>query len=117
MSIESLVSEIVEGKTTIKAALEAAATKQSDHILSKYIGKSVFVRAVTFHYTGNVVCVADGFLTLTHAAWIADSGRFSTALANGDLNEVEPYPDTVDIGIGAIVDISYWKHALPRKAK
>jgi hypothetical protein len=117
MSIESLLSEIVEGKTTIKAALESAATKQSENVLSKYIGKSVFVRAVTFHYTGKVVSIADGFLTLSDAAWIADSGRFGAALEKGDLNEVEPYPNIVDISIGAIVDISEWKHALPRKVK
>ena len=77
---------------------------------------NVFVRTVTFHYTGRITNeTTDAILALADAAWIADSGRFSTALNKGKLSEVEPYPDgVIFLPIGAIVDISEWKHELPR---
>ncbi len=77
-------------------------------------GRNVFVRTVTHHYTGRLAGVQDGFLKLEDAAWIADDGRFATALETGELNEVEPYPGTAYVAVGAIVDISEWLHDLPR---
>ena len=59
----------------------------------------------------------DGFLTLDDAAWIADSGRWAAALATGSLSEVEPFPGSVMVSMGAVVDVSPWKHALPRETK
>ena len=82
-----------------------------------YIGKNVFVRTVTFHYTGKLTGISDGFLHLADAAWIADSGRFAAALKDGTLSEVEPYPAGCSISAGAVVDISEWTHELPRKVK
>lgn len=82
------------------------------------VGSSVFIRSVTNHYTGKLVRVTPGELVLIDAAWIADDGRFSNALATGELNEIEPYPDgEVIINRGAISDVSHWPHALPRIVK
>ena len=82
-----------------------------------FVGASVFIRTVTFHYTGRVTSLTPEWIHLDDAAWIADSGRFSAALATGTLSEVEPYPGPVSIARGAIVDVAPWPHALPRTVK
>lgn len=81
------------------------------------IGESVFIRTVTYHYTGRVAAVYPGEIVLTDAAWVADSGRWSVALTTGSLTEVEPYPGEVIISRGSIVDVSRWLHPLPRTVK
>jgi hypothetical protein len=81
------------------------------------VGDAVFIRTVTYHYTGKIAAITPGEIVLADAAWIADSGRFSVALATGALSEVEPYPAGVAISRGAIVDVSPWAHPLPRVAK
>jgi hypothetical protein len=82
------------------------------------IGKPVFVRTVTMHYTGRLKAVYSQELVITDAAWVADSGRFSDALKTGSLNEVEPYPDgSVVVGRGGVTDVSAWHYGLPRVQK
>lgn len=81
------------------------------------IGEAVFIRTVTHHFTGRVKAVTDSDIVLADAAWIADDGRFSTALKTGVLNEIEPYPDGVIVGRDGVIDISLWKHDLPRGQK
>jgi hypothetical protein len=84
------------------------------------IGKKVLVRTVTHYYTGLLAGVTGGddgvWLHLADAAWIADTGRFHTALATGTLSEVEPYPADCWVSAGAVVDVCEWAHELPRKA-
>ena len=81
-------------------------------------GKNVLVRTVTHYYTGRLASDGgDGWLQLDDAAWIADTGRFSVALAGGELDEVEPYPGTCWVAAGAVVDVSEWAHDLPRTAR
>lgn len=84
-----------------------------------WTGEKVFIRAVTHHYTGKVTEITPDEIVLSDAAWIADDGRFSDALASGELSEVEPFPDDqpVRIGRGAIVDWTLWRHDLPREQK
>lgn len=77
----------------------------------------VLVRTVTHYYTGNLTEVSEGELRLTNAAWIADTGRFSTALTTGVLSEVEPYPGNVILSRGAVIDVCAWAHPLPREVK
>lgn len=81
------------------------------------VGKNVFIRTVTMAYTGKLVEVYPGELILEDAAWIPDTGRFATFLEKGTPDEVEPFPDKAIIPRGAIVDVSEWKHPLPRKQK
>lgn len=82
------------------------------------VGKKVLIRTVTFYYTGFVVAESDRWIVLEDAAWIANTGKFSTALKTGQLNEVEPYPDgAMWVSANAVVDVSEWKHDLPRSTK
>lgn len=84
-------------------------------------GKNVLVRTVTHYYTGKLAGQVDGahqsWLHLEEAAWIADTGRFSDALKNGTLDEVEPYPDFCYVSAAAVVDVCHWPHELPRSKK
>ena len=82
------------------------------------VGTSLFVRTVTMFHTGKLVKVTDKFIVLEEAAWVADTGRFSDALKNGTLSEVEPFPaGPVAVSLGSVVDIAEWKHALPTAQK
>ena len=68
-------------------------------------------------YTGRLVSVTESDIVLEDAAWIADSGRYSDALAEGTLDEVEPYPNSVGVSRASIVDFAVWEHPLPREQK
>ena len=83
------------------------------------IGQNYFIRTVTFHYTGKLTGVTDHELTLDHAAWIADSGRFHEALESGNYTEVEMFPKnrSLIIGRGAIVDAITISAPLPTSNK
>src|SRR5882762_6780000 len=80
---------------------------------------AVIVRTVTHYYVGRLVGEDERWLYLADCAWVADTGRWSTALSTGKLNEVEPYPDgvVVRVAVGAVVDISDWNHKLPRSVQ
>jgi hypothetical protein len=70
------------------------------------IGANYFIRTVTFHHTGKLVAVTPTELVLENAAWIADSGRFTEALAKCEFNEVEMFPKNsrVIVGRGSVID-------------
>ena len=102
---------------TKKKATKAASAPKSKSPIR--VGNKVFIRTVTYHYTGEIVEVTPQDIVLAKVAWIADSGIFSQAMSTGALNEVEPYPDTVTVSVsrGASVDVSDWPHELPRTRK
>jgi hypothetical protein len=81
------------------------------------IGTNYFIRTVTHHYTGRLEAVYQKELVLSECAWIADDGRFHTALSTGELNEVEPMLGNVIIGRASVIDASVWTHKLPRTQK
>lgn len=83
------------------------------------VGKNYFVRTVTHYYTGRVVAIFPQEIVLEEAAWIPDSGRFTQAIKDGSLNEVEPFPadQQVIIGRGSIIDATQIKFALPSLQK
>ena len=80
-------------------------------------GNNVFIRTVTHYYTGTIVEMSEHEIVLEDAAWIADTGRFSAALTEGTLSEIEPFPSRVSVNRGAVVDVTDWTHELPRKVK
>lgn len=80
------------------------------------IGKSYFIRTVTYHLLGRVVAIKGGFLILEDGAWIADSGRFNEMIKTGEANEVEPVEDII-INLNSITDAFEWKHKLLRDVK
>lgn len=73
------------------------------------IGEEVFVRTVTYHYTGRIVDVVDGFVFLEEVAWIACSGRFTEFMKDEkepEGMESELYGDKiVKINIGSITEV------------
>ena len=81
------------------------------------IGRQYLIRTVTLYYTGILTRITETDLVLENAAWIADTGRFSTALKTGSLSEVEPFVDPVIVPRGGIIDATNWPHALPREQK
>lgn len=83
------------------------------------IGENYFIRTVTYYYTGKLKAVYENELILTDAAWIADTGRFTQAVAEGQYSDIEPYPDGRDIIVGrpTITDAMVISHPLPRKQK
>ena len=82
-------------------------------------GEAVLIRTVTHYYTGRVAGIDDRWIALEDAAWVASTGRWANALATGALDEVEPWPDgdTVLVALGGVIDVSPWRHALPRATK
>jgi len=81
------------------------------------VGKAVLIRTVTHYFTGRIVLVEASEIVLTEAAWIADTGRFHNALRDGSLNEVEPFVGPVSLNRAAVIDITEWKHPLPKRQK
>jgi len=68
------------------------------------IGKAYMIRTVTMIESGRLVAVTPHELVLEEAAWIADTGRFTEAVAKAEFSEVEPYPDgKVIVGRGGII--------------
>jgi hypothetical protein len=81
------------------------------------IGKIYLIRTATMTDTGRLVAVTQQELVLEDAAWVADTGRFSDAVAKAEFGEVEPFPDgKVIIGRGALIDAVQIKTA-PRSRK
>lgn len=80
----------------------------SDSVILKMLkpGQGVFMRCVTYHYTGIVVEADNGFVRLKKAAWIAESGRFADAVKNEEFNEVEPYTNDICVNVQSIVDVT-----------
>ena len=105
----------VEGKDYVPA--EAVKDYFNDfNGLESLIGSKLFIRTVTYHCTGRVVGLKDGFFQLEDAAWIADSGRFMNAIKGGVLDEVEPV-GRMWVAINSIVDFFPWNHDLPNEQK
>jgi len=71
------------------------------------VGANYFIRTNTHHHTGKLVKVYPTELVLTAAAWIADDGRFTEAVATGEFTEVEVFPATAEVIIGrsSIIDM------------
>lgn len=81
------------------------------------IPDQVLIRTVTHYHVGRVVSIDDRWIVLDEAAWVADTGRFSAALATGSLGEVEPFAGPVWVAVGAVVDMTAWPHPLTRVVK
>jgi hypothetical protein len=95
---------------TIGEAIEIAAMVRGVQLQSSEnpynVGANYFIRTVTYHHTGRLVQVTNQELVLEKAAWIADDGRLTEALAKCQFNEVEMFPAgaRVIVGRAAIID-------------
>lgn len=106
----------IDGVDYVRADAANKPIKGKLESLQDLVGSAVFIRTVTYHGTGRVVGIVEGFIELDVSAWIADSGRFMNALKDGELNEVEP-TDRMWVSIASIVDFFEWKHELPKEQK
>ena len=106
---------------TIREARELAQmfSRQETSELPFVVGKPYFIRTIAHHYTGRLEKIIGKFLVLRTAAWIADDGRFSDALASGEFKEIEPYPadQQVFLNTETILDAVEFKHNLPTVQK
>jgi hypothetical protein len=114
------INEMTIGEVKEVIALIGAGAygKRPENSFQPYVlGKDYLIRTVTHILIGTVIDVGDKEIVTRNTSWIADTGRYATALAKGDLKEVEPYPDDtcVIIGRGSVVDAARWEHPLPRR--
>ena len=90
--------------------------KQEENIdmssLEDMIGKSFYIRTVTYHLVGKVERVIGKILQLSTASWVADSGRFMGAIKDGTLDEVEPV-GVAFVNLDTVTDFFPWNHKLP----
>lgn len=91
--------------------------KHAGHTHPFVVGDTLFIRTLTHHFTGKVARVHGAYLLLQDGAWIADDGRFQQAIDNGTLEEVEPVQEPFWVNMESVVDVHYWRHALPRDQK
>ena len=94
--------------------------KEEERIdISEYedlVGKSFYLRTVTYHLVGKVDKIVGKFLVLKGASWVADSGRFMNAIKEGKLNEVEPV-GIAFVNLESVTDFFPWTHKLPTEQK
>ncbi len=107
----------MKAATGKKAKSSQANTSTLSGLVPFAIGAQYFIRTVTYHLTGRVVNIVGQFLVLEDAAWIADSGRFTQAINQGTLNEVEPVNGPVIVNLNSITDAFNWAHELPKAQK
>lgn len=81
------------------------------------VGEKYLIRTVTYFLTGKVKAITGNFLELEDAAWIADTGRFTQAINDGELDEVEPVDVPAFVNMAAITDAFLWRHDVPREQK
>ena len=72
-------------------------------------GDKVLIRTVTYFQAGEFEEMKGGFIKLNKASWVADTGRFTQAVASAEFNEVEMFPEgkPVFVAISAIIDITF----------
>ena len=114
--------ELLKELAKLEELEEKVDKKKSDQKYQKLetpfeIGGKYFIRTVTYFATGKVKAVVGQFLVLDEAAFIADTGRFSNAMATGVLDEIEPVEVDMFINTNAITDAFVWVHELPREQK
>lgn len=98
----------IEAEELIRIVLGQLPKHQTEKELFWIVGKKYFIRTVTHHQTGVFLGFSSDRMEVLmgEAAWIADDGRLTEALATGNFNEVEMFPSVGPTAIGrtSIVD-------------
>jgi len=82
------------------------------------IGENYFIRTVTMIQIGKLIKVTPQELILENAVWIGNTGRFTQALEDGILDEVELFPKgEIIVGRNAVIDACIWLHDVPTEQK
>lgn len=109
------ITRIIAEKKGYRVGIQTKGKKMDCGYLEFFrskIGESFFFRTVTYHLTGRVKSVVGNIIELENASWIADSGRFTQAIKEGVLAEVEPVGKAY-INASSITDFFPWVHQLP----
>lgn len=81
------------------------------------VGEKYFICTVTKYFTGELVSIKGDFIELKDAAWIADTGKLTSAMENSNnFSEVELYSHNIGVNLNTIVDYSI-VNTLPRSSK
>lgn len=80
------------------------------------VGDKFLFRTVTYHLVGEVKKIVGRFAHLKNASWVADSGKFSVAIKDGTLDEVE-YVGDAFVNLDTVVDFFPFDHKLPNTSK
>jgi hypothetical protein len=111
--VEIMIVELKE----LKELMDLGKIQNHPQSHSFEVGKKYLIRTVTYHHVGKLISITDTDLMLESASWIADSGRFHTALKTGNLFEVEPFVNPVIINRSAVIDAALWDFDLPMEQK
>lgn len=84
--------------------------------MNDLIGGKWFFRTVTYYLLGKVTKIIGKFVKLEEASWIANSGRFTQFIKNGEVDEVEPV-GTCFVNMDTVVDFYEWIHPLLKDQK
>jgi hypothetical protein len=119
---EMTMKEITEMVVTLEKKLTQKQTATATTVNGKFqfeVGRAYLFFNVTRYILGKVVANYDDAIVLENSSWVADTGRYHAALANGDLKEVEVNPLNTEhiLFKGAICDVAIWNHPLPAKTK
>lgn len=83
------------------------------------VGQAYLIRLVTHYWVGQLMAVYEHEMVLRNASWVADTGRFHTAVETGKMSEIEFVGNKNDVivGRGALIDAVVWNHKLPKESK
>lgn len=81
------------------------------------VGKSYLIRSVTTYTLGRVKDIVGDFLVVEDGGWLADTGKFSTALTTGEVGEFEKANGDIIVSLGGVVDAYDWRLELPKETK
>lgn len=112
--MELSVNDLRELLASMQSEVNCSITSETKRPFE--VGMQIFARTVTYHVTGRIKAIVGDWATLEDAAWIADSGRFSSALEKSEFEEVEPYPRDVYLNLSTVTDITTIAK-LPKVAK
>ena len=76
-----------------------------------FVGKSLFIRTVTYHWVGKVKAVNGSIIELESASVVFDSGSLVKAMADGTLSTKERVGKAW-VMVHAITDMFPWEHKL-----
>ncbi len=117
MDVENLT--IGQARQIAEMFVKLESWKPCPYAKAAFMDKQIMVRTVTMIYVGRLIAVGEHELTLVDVSWIPETGRWQQFIADGDVNECEPYPAAqhVLIGRGSIIDVTAWAAGLPRIQK
>lgn len=70
------------------------------------VGKVYAFRSVTMIYTGRLQKINNQELLINEAAWIPETERWADFVSTGAHKEAEPYPGSVVLNRGALLDVT-----------